>query len=167
MYTQKSVTETDNAEGPDVRHSSHPSMTKKKKKSLAHPITTCAWGRRLCADRSHKTASRVSCPEAASPRRREEGRAGPAPLAPPCLTWGAISSLEPWAPLLSWGWPTQPRRVRSADPFKGLLSPRFWLGPESRVASGLEGSEGKAQLVPTSPGAAGPSCSRLPGGAAS
>ena len=30
MYTQKSITEIDNSEGPDVQHSSHPSMAKKK-----------------------------------------------------------------------------------------------------------------------------------------
>ena len=32
MNTQKSITEIYNSEGPDVQHSSHPSMAKKKKK---------------------------------------------------------------------------------------------------------------------------------------
>ena len=33
MYTQKSITEIDNSEGPDVQHSSHSSMAKKKIKN--------------------------------------------------------------------------------------------------------------------------------------
>ena len=45
-------------------------------------------------------------------------------LSPPSLTWDAITSLKPgqaWVPLLNWGWLTQPGRVPSVDPFKGLL----------------------------------------------
>ena len=37
MYTQKSITEIDNSEGPDVRDSSHPYMAKKKKREREMP----------------------------------------------------------------------------------------------------------------------------------
>lgn len=54
------------------------------------------------------------------------------------LTWDAIVSLEPgqaWVSLLHSGWLTEPGREPLVDPFKGLLSPMFWLGLESHVAS--------------------------------
>ena len=66
----------------------------------------------------------------------------PTLLSPTSLTWDAIMSLEPgqaWVPLLNWGWLTQPGRVPLVDPFKDLLSPPFWLGPESCVASRPQG----------------------------
>lgn len=55
---------------------------------------------------------------------------------------------QAWVPLLNWGWLTQPGRVPLVDPFKDLLSPPFWLGPESCVASRPQGiwRQGSASL---------------------
>ena len=71
-------------------------------------------------------------------------------LRPPWL--GMLSrSLEPGqasVPLGNRGWLTQPGRVPLVDPLKGLLSPMFWLGPESRVVSRPQGiwRQGSASL---------------------
>ena len=59
-----------------------------------------------------------------------------------CPPWLGMISLEPgraWVSLLNWGWLTQSGRVPLVDPFKGLLSPTFWLAPESHVASRPQG----------------------------
>ena len=63
MYTQKSITEIDNSEGPDVQHSSYPSMAKKKKREreIGHTINTYACVKRLYADNNHKISNSVYC----------------------------------------------------------------------------------------------------------
>ena len=82
---------------------------------------------------------------------KKERKAVPTLLSPTSLTWDAIMSLEPgqaWVSLLHWGWLTEPGRVPLVDPLKGLLSPMFWLGPESSVVSRPQGiwRQGSASL---------------------
>ena len=68
MYTQKSITEIDNSEGPDVQHSSYPSMAKKKKKKIEilHPINTMPESGGCKSDNNHKIANRVYCTAAST-----------------------------------------------------------------------------------------------------
>ena len=99
----------------------------------------------------HKTANQVYRTAASTRWWEKERKAAPIFFSPTSLTWDAITSLEPgqaWVPLLNWGWRTQPGRVPLFGPSQGLLSPTFWLGPESHVASRPQGiwKQGSASL---------------------
>ena len=120
---------------------------KERERAISHPINTCAWVRRLYV--TTLTRLPIKCTALQhwqdGKKRREKQ----------CL----FSYRSPWlgmlsrlwtglVPLLNWGWLTQPGRVPLVDPFKDLLSPTFWLGPESCVASRPQGiwRQGSASL---------------------
>ena len=94
-------------------------------------------------------ANRVYCTAASTRWYEKERKAVPTLLSPTSLTWDAIMSLEPgqaWVPLLNWGgW-----HSLVGCPWLTLLIlfPKFWLGPESRVASRPQGiwRQGSASL---------------------
>ena len=96
MYTQKSITEIDNSEGPDVQHSPHSSMAKKKEReSDIPPHKYMCLSQEAVCDNTHKTANQVYCTAALTRWEEKQRKAVPTLLSPPSLTWDAITSLEP------------------------------------------------------------------------
>ena len=150
MYTQKSITEIDNSEGPDVQDSSHLYMAKKLKRDIPPHKYVCLSQEAVRWQKPRDCKSRVLHGSIDKMVKRGGKLCLLSYLRPPWL--GLLSRpLEPGqasVPLVNRGWLTQPGRVPLVDPFKGLLSPMFWLGPGYRVVPRPQGiwRQGSASL---------------------